>query len=184
MNVLIAKLGATGDVVRTTTLLSQFHGHVSWITEPKNAVLLRNHSDNFRCLTWEERGSATDRPYDLVINLEDTIEVGSFLKTLNCKQLFGAFVDSQDLLRYSEDSWEWFDPSLISRFGRQEDDKLKFQNRRTYQDLIFSGLGFTFAGGDLRSADGNALRRIRRHCVLRAGSELRPQLDAVGIARE
>ena len=146
MNVLIAKLGATGDVVRTTTLLSQFHGHVSWITEPKNAVLLRNHSDNFRCLTWEERDSATDRPYDLVINLEDTIEVGSFLKTLNCKQLFGAFVDSQDLLRYSEDSREWFDLSLISRFGREEADKLKFQNRRTYQDLIFSGLGFPFAG--------------------------------------
>ena len=77
MNVLIAKLGATGDVVRTTTLLSQFHGHVSWITEAKNAVLLRNHSDRFRCLTWEERDAARDRSYDLAINLEDTIEVAS-----------------------------------------------------------------------------------------------------------
>ena len=42
MNILIAKLGATGDVVRTTTLLSQFHDHVSWITEAKNAMLLRS----------------------------------------------------------------------------------------------------------------------------------------------
>jgi hypothetical protein len=45
MNVLIAKLGATGDVVRTTTLLRRFHGHVSWITEAKNTVLLQGVSD-------------------------------------------------------------------------------------------------------------------------------------------
>ena len=32
------------------------------------------------------------------------------------------------------------------RFGREEADKLKFRNRRTYQDLIFSGLGFQFTG--------------------------------------
>jgi hypothetical protein len=146
MNVLIAKLGATGDLVRTTTLLSQFQGHVSWITEAKNAILLRNHADSFRCLTWEDREAATDRSYDLAINLEDTMEVASFLKTLNCRQLFGAFVDSQNLLRYSDDSQEWFDLSLISRFGREAADRLKFRNRRTYQDLIFSGLGLQFAG--------------------------------------
>ena len=81
-----------------------------------------------------------------MINLEDTIEVGLFLKTLNYKQLFGAFVDSQNVLRYSDDSRQWFDLSLISRFGREEADKLKFRNRRTYQDLIFSGLGIQFSG--------------------------------------
>jgi heptosyltransferase-2 len=146
MNVLIAKLGATGDVVRTTTLLNQFNGHVSWITEAKNTVLLRNLSDGLRCLAWEERDAARDRSYDLAINLEDTIEVGLFLSTLNYKQLFGAFVDSQNMLSYSDDSRQWFDLSLISRFGREEADKLKLQNRRSYQDLIFSGLGFQFSG--------------------------------------
>jgi ADP-heptose:LPS heptosyltransferase len=146
MNVLIAKLGATGDVVRTTTLLNQFNGHVSWITEAKNTVLLRNLSDGLRCLAWEERDAARDRSYDLAINLEDTLEVGLFLSTLNYKQLFGAFVDSQNMLSYSDDSRQWFDLSLISRFGREEADTLKFRNRRTYQDLVFNGLGFEFNG--------------------------------------
>ena len=68
------------------------------------------------------------------------------LETLHYNQLFGAYVDSSDSLRYSDDSREWFDLSLISGFGREEADKLKFRNRRTYQDLIFSGLGFQFAG--------------------------------------
>jgi hypothetical protein len=146
MTVLIAKLGATGDVVRTTTLLRRFHGHVSWITEAKNTVLLQGVSDRIRCLSWEERETAKDRSYDLVINLEDTLEVGLFLETLHYNQLFGAYVDSSDSLRYSDDSREWFDLSLTSGFGREEADKLKFRNRRTYQDLIFSRLGFQFAG--------------------------------------
>ena len=146
MNILVLKLGATGDVVRTTTLLSRFRDHVSWITEARNAELLRNTSLDLRCLTWEVRDAAKDRSYDLVVNLEDTLELGRFVETLDYKQLFGAYIDGQDQLRYSDDSRKWFDLSLISRFGRHEADKLKFQNRRTYQDLIFSGLGFEFSG--------------------------------------
>ena len=146
MNVLIAKLGATGDVVRTTTLLHKFPGHVSWITEAKNIVLLQNLRQNIRCLSWEQRFAAGDRSYDLVINLEDTIELGLFIETLQYKQLFGAFVDSGNELRYTEDSSRWFDMSLISVYGKQKADALKFQNRQTYQELIFQGMGFHFAG--------------------------------------
>src|SRR5205085_7347399 len=40
----------------------------------------------------------------------------------------------------------WFDLSLISTHGRQEADRLKLRNRRTYQQMIFSGLGLHFAG--------------------------------------
>jgi hypothetical protein len=146
MNVLIAKLGATGDVVRTTTLLNKFRDHVTWITEAKNAALLRNLRDDLRCLSWEEREAAKDRLYDLVINLEDSIEAGVFLKDLHFKHLFGAFIDSRNLLRYTDDSRRWFDLSLISVHGREVADRLKLQNRYTYQELIFEGLGWRFRG--------------------------------------
>jgi hypothetical protein len=78
--------------------------------------------------------------------LEDTIEVGRFVKMLQFSQLFGAYVDSENVLRYTEDSQSWFDLSLISVHGREKADQLKFQNRRTYQELIFGGLGFRFEG--------------------------------------
>src|ERR1700756_1308383 len=136
MNILIIKLGATGDVVRTTTLLRRFDDHISWVTEAKNAVLLRTGRENLRCLTWEERDAARDRTYDLVINLEDDVEVGLYLKTIQFKQLFGAYVDSENNLGYTNDSRRWFDLSIISVYGRQQADRLKFQNRRTYQELI------------------------------------------------
>jgi ADP-heptose:LPS heptosyltransferase len=144
MNVLIAKLGATGDVVRTTPLLKRLGAEVTWLTAAKNTVFLQDIAKDLRCFPWEQRDLACDRKYDLVINLEDTLDVGGFLKTVESKQCFGAYVDSAGSLKYTDDSRRWFDLSLISAFGKEEADRLKLRNRHTYQDLIFSGLGFRF----------------------------------------
>jgi hypothetical protein len=145
MNLLIIKLGATGDVVRTTPLLKRLSGHITWLTEAKNAALLEGLKNNLRCLSWPGRQSLPDIKYDLVINLEDSLEVALYLETLEFKQLFGAYVDSENQLRYTDDSRRWFDFSLISSYGRQEADRLKLLNRHTYQEMIFDGLGFRFA---------------------------------------
>jgi heptosyltransferase II len=144
MNVLIIKLGATGDVVRTTPLLRRLSGSVTWITAAKNAVLLDGLSDSLRHFSWEARARALDIPYDLAINLEDTLEVAMFLKTVRPAEIFGAYSDSSQQLRYTDNSRCWFDLSLISSYGRQEADRLKLLNRQTYQELIFTGLGLRF----------------------------------------
>ena len=80
MNVLILKLNATGDVVRTTTLLHRLQGDITWITAPNNVVLLEGVSPNVRCVLWENRAQAPDRCYDLVISLEDEAETTAFVK--------------------------------------------------------------------------------------------------------
>ena len=146
MNILIIKLGATGDVVRTTPLLHRLDGTVTWITAAKNVVLLQGLQRELRSVSWEQRHLVADMEYDLVINLEDTLEVAQFLLQVKFKQLFGACTDANGALVYTDDSRGWFDLSLISRFGKAAADKLKLENRRTYQDLIFSGLGFQFKG--------------------------------------
>lgn len=146
MNVLIIKLGATGDVVRTTPLLDQLNGNVTWLTESKNAVLLQGTRDELRCLSWEQRATASDTQYDFVINLEDTADVGHFVDTLKFQRLWGARVDMGGKMCYTDDSRDWFDLSIISAYGKQKADKLKFQNRQAYQELIFEGLRLRFAG--------------------------------------
>ena len=146
MSVLIVKLGATGDVVRTTPLLSGLRGHITWLTEAKNTVLLEGLKYDLQCVSWEERQRLPDIKYDLIINLEDSLEVGAYIKTLQSTQLFGAYLDSENKLGYTDDARRWFDLSLISAYGRERADRLKLQNRQTYQDLIFDGLGFRFAG--------------------------------------
>jgi ADP-heptose:LPS heptosyltransferase len=146
MKALIIKLGATGDVVRTTPLLRRLGGQIIWLTAAKNTVLVENPADNLRCVSWERRQLVPDIRYDFVINLEDSLEVGFYLRTLKFEQRFGAYLDSNDQLRYTDNSKRWFDLSLISTYGRERADGLKFQNRRTYQELIFDGLGLRFAG--------------------------------------
>ena len=146
MNTLILKLGATGDVVRTTPLLKQLPGEVSWVTASKNVPLLAGLTKTLRTTAWESRAAFCDREYDLVINLEDTADVAQFLPQVKFKKLFGAFAAADGKLDYTEDSRGWFEMSLISRFGKAEADKLKLQNHRTYQDLVFEGLGLKFKG--------------------------------------
>jgi len=145
MNVLILKLGATGDVVRTTPLLRHF-GQTTWITASGNTVLLESLQDNVRTLPWEGRDRALDRHYDLAINLEDTLDVAQFLKTVQCTEIFGAYVGREGSLRYTENARRWFDLSLISSYGREQADRLKFLNRKSYQEMIFDGLGLQFHG--------------------------------------
>jgi ADP-heptose:LPS heptosyltransferase len=146
MTILIIKLGATGDVVRTTPLLRRLAGSITWITAAKNCVLLDGLADNLRHFSWEARARALDIPYDLVINLEDSLEVALFLKSVRLGEIFGAYVERDSALGYTETSKHWFDLSLISSYGREKADQLKFLNRRTYQEMIFEGLGFRFAG--------------------------------------
>ncbi len=140
INILIIKLGATGDVVRTTPLLRRLSGHITWLTEAKNCLLLEGLNNDLQCISWEERQRPPDIKYDLIINPEDSREVGIYLNTLKFKQLFGAYVDPENNLRYTGDSRRWFDLSLISSYGRERADRLKFQNRYTYQELIFDSL--------------------------------------------
>ena len=146
MKVLIAKLGATGDVVRSTPLVKRLGGHTVWLTEAKNQVLLDGLGEEIECLPWEKRDCIREREYNLVINLEDTLEVSDFLRGINAETRFGAYADADGVLRYTDSSRAWFGLSLISIHGREEADRLKLLNRRTYQDLIFSGLGLEFRG--------------------------------------
>jgi ADP-heptose:LPS heptosyltransferase len=146
VNILIVKLGATGDVVRTTPLLRQLLGRITWLTAARNIVFLEGLHENMRSFPWEDRVRLLDTDYDLVINLEDTLDVAQFLRTVKCREIFGAYADSDNRLRYTKNSSRWFDLSLISSYGRQNADGLKFQNRRTYQELIFNGLGLQFRG--------------------------------------
>jgi ADP-heptose:LPS heptosyltransferase len=146
MKTLIIKIGATGDVVRTTPLLSRLPGQITWLTSAKNTVLLEDLKENLRSYSWEDRLQALDSNYDLVINLEDTLDVAQFLKTVRSSEIFGAYLNSEGSLCYTSNSRRWFDLSLISSYGRQEADRLKLLNRRTYQELIFEGLGFRFTG--------------------------------------
>jgi heptosyltransferase-2 len=149
MNTLIIKLGATGDVVRTTPLLRRLEGRVTWVTAAKNRTLLEGLTGGnvgLRVLAWEERSAIAGESFDLAISLEDDRETAAVLQPVRCAKTFGAYANGDGRMVYTEDARRWFDLSLISVHGRKQADALKFQNRHTYQELIFDGLGLAFQG--------------------------------------
>jgi len=146
MHTLIIKLGAAGDVVRTTSLLQVLPPYIDWVTDDSNVVFLEGNKKLNSIIPWSRKNEIDGNVYDLVINLEDSIEASNLLKKIKFKNLFGAYIDGNEKLNYTENSSKWFDLSLISRFGKEKADLLKFENRRSYQEIIFEGLGMQFKG--------------------------------------
>jgi len=77
MNVLIIKLGATGDVVRTTPLLSHLSGQITWLTAANNTVLLEGLTNNLRCFSWEERARGLDTRSEHRVTMRDRADIES-----------------------------------------------------------------------------------------------------------
>ena len=142
MHVLIVKRGALGDVVRTSYFARALKARwgaalrLSWITAPASVELLRlNPSiDDL----WTSFESAEAHHFDRIYSLDDEMDALEGVARLNARAVTGAFV-REGQPGYSDDSAEWFDMGLRSRFGKQRADELKRQNRRSHAQ-IFSNL--------------------------------------------
>jgi heptosyltransferase-2 len=141
---LIIKTGAAGDVLRTTVLLHLFRDwSIDWFVAKENKELIlndyvQNVLDDSRCID-------PNNPYDLVINLEDDESTcRDVLSRAEFAEISGSFIDDDGRMHYTTDSAEWFDMSLISKYGIEKANELKLKNRSSYQQIIFRSLGYEF----------------------------------------
>jgi heptosyltransferase II len=141
---LILKLGAAGDVVRTTPLLRVLDGEVHWLTLAENAPLLEG--SGVRVFT-SPHNLPQGTIYRRIISLEDN---AAFLREVfarvGAQEVVGTYPAAHGGVAYGPELAEWFDMSLSSRFGRRTADRLKLGNRHSYQELLFAALGRRFAG--------------------------------------
>jgi heptosyltransferase-2 len=139
MHLLIVKKGALGDVVRTSYFaasLKRKHGaslRLSWITAPASADLLRlnPHIDDL----WLEFEQAGACHFDRIFSLDDELDTLEGVAKLATDSITGAFL-KDGRVEYSEDSAEWFDMGLHSRFGKERADELKKINQRTHAQIF------------------------------------------------
>ena len=143
--ILIHKRGASGDVLRTTVLLSLFGGAtVDWVVDERNAPLLAGTS--VRAVT----SAALLRsrvPYDLVISLEESRrDLEEVFDATTGREIIGTYLGKSSVVRYTESSRGWFDMSLVSTYGMQTANRLKFENRTSFQGHLFKMFGKHFSG--------------------------------------
>ncbi len=147
--IVIIKIGATGDVVRTTVLLYLFaNDEITWITAKHNIAILPFKQPNLKkviAIDDVEQSGILQDTFDLVISLDDDFKCATLASKIKTKQLFGAYI-KDDKIVYTDDSREWFDMGLSSRFGKVRADELKWQNTFSFQEILFRMLGAKFNG--------------------------------------
>lgn len=145
-NILICKTRALGDVVRTTPILRAINGNIFWLTS-KEAVELLPKLETLKILTPDGIDVLKNIDFDLVLSLEEDAELAKFLTKLRYRKLIGVYYDFEsNSLSYTDESKEWYDMSLISRYGKEKADLLKWENRKSYQEILFGMLGKKFKG--------------------------------------
>jgi heptosyltransferase-2 len=141
MKILIVKIGAIGDVLRTTSLLPGLAekynpAETDWITSPISRELLTNNIYINRLFNWEEKEELG--AYDLVIGLEDDREACELVSSIKSEKIIGAYLKG-DKQVYTPSAW--FDMSMISKYGIEWANELKKRNRKTYQQHMAQLLG-------------------------------------------
>jgi len=143
--ILIIKIGALGDVLRTTPLLRVLAGNITWLTKKEAFPLLRTDRINFLADINNKKAikKLLDKKFSLILGLDEDKKAAELASKLKTKKLTGIFLKDRKII-YTKDSSSWFDMSLISRFGLKKSNKLKKQNKLSYQEHLFRMIGKKF----------------------------------------
>lgn len=138
---LIVKLGAIGDVLRTTSLLPGLKEKydpvgIDWLTATSAKTLLAGNPLINRLYTWEDKDLLGG--YDMVIGLEDDVEACRLVTALSASIKVGAYLQDGQIT-YTPSAW--FDMSAISKYGLDRANVLKKKNTKTYQQHMAQLLG-------------------------------------------
>ncbi len=150
MDILVIKLGAIGDVIRTTSILPGLKEKYSsckigWVTKKESFDVLKNNSIINKIFLIDNNAEKDigKKEYDLVISLDDDNNACMLASKIKHKAIIGAYAENGKRA-YTENSSSWFDMGLISKFGKKKADELKAKNRKTYQQLMYEILGLEY----------------------------------------
>jgi ADP-heptose:LPS heptosyltransferase len=170
--ILLVKLGAAGDVVRTTCILRRLRGdypqaHITWVVERENEELLANNALLDRVLPMQGELAlilGIER-FDIAFGLEHDA-LGAAVATACKAQVKRGFLLSEEgkLVPADDAADYWY------RLGLS--DELKFrENRKTYQEYMFETCGYAFAGEshvlELTAEERRAAHRLWNQCSFR-----------------
>jgi len=143
---LIIKLGAMGDVLRTSSILNVLDGPVTWVTGQASRPLLETSPGITELLTLEAAPQTLQgRSFDFVACLDDEVEACALVDLVHWKDRTGSYLQDGKI-HYTDSAASWYDMGLLSRFGKQRADELKRLNTRSFQEHLFAMFGKTFQG--------------------------------------
>jgi len=149
--VLIIKLAATGDVIRTTPLIYGLkreyeNSHITWVTDSSAYQLLKTNSEIDKLLIFnlESVLYLTAQQFDLVISLDKEPRAVGLSEDVMAKRKVGFCLSKFGTLDICNKESEY-----ALRLGI--DDSLKFyDNEKSYPEIIFEMCGLEYKGEGYR----------------------------------
>lgn len=140
--ILIIKLGAIGDIIRTTPLLVKYRSlfpgcHLNWLTNYPE-ILPSKYVDRVYMFNFNSVYRLKNTEFDIAVNMDKEQETCMLLNEINSKEKFG-FTWSDNHVSAINKAAE--DKLLTGVF-----DKLSKENRKSYLQEIFEICGFKFNG--------------------------------------
>lgn len=140
--ILIIKLGAIGDVIRTTPLVVKFKElyplcKITWLTWTPD-ILPQSKIDEI--LKWDFNSIlyAQNSNWDIAINLDKEKEAGALLKIVNAKEKYGFVLNENEI--------QPFNDLAIHKFSTGVFDDVSKANTKSYLQEIFEICGLTHNG--------------------------------------
>lgn len=140
--ILIIKLGAIGDVIRTTPLVVKFKElyplcKITWITWTPD-ILPQSKIDEI--LKWDFNSIlyAQNSNWDIAINLDKEKEAGALLKIVNAKEKYGFVLNENEIQPLND--------LAIHKFSTGVFDDVSKANTKSYLQEIFEICGLTHNG--------------------------------------
>lgn len=202
MKILIIKMGALGDVLRTTFVAAGIKekytsSHITWLTKENAEEILKNNPSIDRILTWNHRTEVLTKQFDGVLSLDDEVEVCAFASKIKTKKLQGAYLNNGKRM-YTPDVEQWFGMGLLrpeEKGGKAKADELKKLNRRTFQEIYAEMFGISethnkkpilhLTPHELRYAEP-ILTKVKPHSILigiNSGAGIRWKLKMLSIEK-
>ncbi len=178
--ILIVKLAAMGDVLRTTAVLPALRkahpqAHISWIVDPASPGLLENIPELDRVLACSPAVSSVLQveEFDLVLSLDISTEGAALGTAARAPERVGFILSSRgEVLPVDENSRDWYEMS--------HHDGLKRANSLTVQEMTHRAAGLDPSGQHIIVNLTAGEREFAAAFSRRAGLE--PGRPVVGMA--
>lgn len=140
--ILIIKLGALGDVIRTTPLIAGFrkqypHCHITWVTLSPE-ILPKNHIDKIYKFGFDAVYALKHQQFDIAINLDKEIDACSLLTDVKAEKKLGFIWKDHHVDAATPDAKHKLITGLF--------DNISKQNKKNYLEEIFEICQLKFEG--------------------------------------
>jgi len=140
MNILIVKIGALGDVLRTSFMAQalkdkylKYDPKIYWLTDKKAIPLFIGNSYINNIFSIENKNKLKKINFDLVVNLEEGQDICKFVNSLHPKKIIG-FIHENGKIIPSPTIKEWYNMSMLG--PKPQNDILKKKNKKTHRQIM------------------------------------------------